>query len=88
MSYDVVRGDLPTLRATHGRYDLAITACPGFQIAGPSLPDPGAPPVGGGWFYLVRGRSCGGAGTYDDASGWGQAAPRDAGIDATPSSCP
>jgi hypothetical protein len=88
MTYDVVRGDLATLRSTHGRYDLATTACPGLQVAGTSLLDAGVPPVGGGWFYLARGRSCGGAGTYDDASGWGQAAPRDAGIDAAPASCP
>jgi hypothetical protein len=87
-TYDVVRGDLPTLRSTHGRYDLAITGCPGFQVAATSLQDAGVPPVGGGWFYLSRGRSCGGAGTYDDASGWGQSAPRDAGIDSAPSSCP
>jgi len=88
MSYDVVRGDLPTLRATRGRYDSATTGCPGFAVTGTSLEDAGAPAVGGGWFYLARGRSCGGAGTYDDASGWGQAAPRDAGIDAAPAACP
>ena len=84
----MVRGVLSTLRSTHGRFDLAIAACPGSQVAGTSLQDTGAPGIGGGWFYLARGRSCGGAGTYDDVSGWGQAAPRDAGIDAAPSSCP
>lgn len=87
-TYDVVRGSLPILRSTHGRYDLATTDCTGFAVNGTSLTDAAAPGVGGAWFYLARGRSCGGAGTYDDGSGWGQAAPRDPGIDAAPSSCP
>jgi len=87
-AYDVVRGVLPTLRSTHGRYDFATTDCTGPAVSGTSVIDSAAPLAGGAWFYLARGRSCGGAGTYDDASGWGQAAPRDAGIDAAPASCP
>ncbi|HYV19867.1 MAG TPA: hypothetical protein VFC25_12655 [Verrucomicrobiae bacterium] len=87
-AYDVVRGVLPTLRSTHGRYDFATTDCTGLAVSGTSVTDPALPLLGGAWFYLARGRSCGGAGTYDDATGWGQAAPRDAGIDAAPASCP
>ncbi|HET8948839.1 MAG TPA: hypothetical protein VFQ07_17810 [Candidatus Polarisedimenticolia bacterium] len=87
-TYDVVRGDLASLRATHGRYDLATTGCPGFAVSGTSLTDPSVPGAGGAWFYLARGRSCGGTGTYDDASGWGQAAPRDPGIESAPAACP
>jgi hypothetical protein len=88
MRYDVVRGDLGILRSTHGRYDLATTGCPGFAVEGTSLLDVTAPPSGGGVFYLARGRSCGGAGTWDDGGGFGQAASRDPGIAAAPSACP
>jgi len=86
--YDVVRGDLAALRSTHGRYDLAVTGCLAWRTAETSAGDAALPPTGGAFFYLARGRSCGGAGTYDDGGGFGQAAPRDASIAAAPSSCP
>jgi hypothetical protein len=87
-TYDVVRGALPILRSTHGRYDLATTDCVGLAVSGTSVTDPAAPGTGGAWFYLARGRSCGGTGTYDDATGWGQIAPRDPGIESAAASCP
>jgi len=86
--YDVVRGDLGTLRSTHGRYDLAVTGCLAFRTQETVVSDPATPPAGQAFFYLARGRSCGGAGTWDDGTGFGQVAPRDPSIAAAPSTCP
>ena len=88
MTYDVVRGSLTTLRTTHGDYRSSVTDCLASRQSAVSLPETSTPPVGLGFFYLVRGASCGGAGTYDESEGTGQATPRDAGIAQSPNACP
>jgi hypothetical protein len=88
MAYDLIRGSLTMLRATHGDYGLSVTDCLAAGQSGQTFADVAAPPAGSGFFYLVRGRSCGGAGTYDESEGWGQAAPRDAGVDQSAAPCP
>jgi hypothetical protein len=86
-SYDVLLGDLQALGTTGGRFDSATLACLGNDLttleAGTGPPDP---PVGGGWFYLVRGNSAAGA-TWD-SGGRGQIGRRDPEIAASPLACP
>ncbi len=83
--YDVVRGDLATLRELGGNFTLATEGCvaddhlEGTTLAYVEIPEPGA----GHWF-LVR---AGAAGTYDTATD-AQVAPRDDGINASPAACP
>jgi hypothetical protein len=86
-AYDLVRGDLGVLRASGGDFSAATTACLADDWAGTSRDEAAGPPAGSGWFYLARGLSCGGNGTYD-SSGSGQAAPRDADIDQAAGACP
>lgn len=76
--YDVVVGDLATLRATAGDFAAATTACLDDNRTTRILSD-GALATGQGLWYLVRGQNCGGSGTYDS---WGlsQIASRDPGI--------
>jgi hypothetical protein len=87
MAYDLVRGDLTALRASGGDFTLATEACLADARPDTAWDEPASPPPGAAWFYLARGLSCGGDGTYD-TGGVGQAAPRDAGINQAPGSCP
>jgi hypothetical protein len=87
--YDVIRGSLPLLRSSGGNFGQAVQAC--VQNDGPlntvdvSTP---IPPVGSGFFYLVRPVGWNGTpGSYDGENP-GQAAPRDASIRSSPSACP
>ena len=76
--YDIVVGDLATLRATGGDFSIATTGCLDDNRTTTTLSD-GALATGQGLWYLVRGQNCGGNGTYDS---WGafQVASRDIGI--------
>ncbi|HKY33512.1 MAG TPA: right-handed parallel beta-helix repeat-containing protein [Candidatus Polarisedimenticolia bacterium] len=85
--YQAVRGDLAVLLASVADFTLATTACLGPELVVTSLSDPLVPPVGGAFWYLVRGANCGGSGTYDSGSA-SQQGSRDAGIAASPQSCP
>jgi hypothetical protein len=85
-SYDVVVGDLGTLIATAGDFTPAIGTCLALDFSANSLDLPGSPAVGAGLFYLVRGRNCGGWGSYDSGDP-SQVGSCDAEIDASPSSC-
>jgi hypothetical protein len=87
-AYDLVRGSLQTLRSSHGDYGASVTDCLAARQAGLTFTDATQPQSGSGFFYLVRGASCGGAGTYDESDGTGQVQPRDAGIDQSPAACP
>jgi len=75
--YDVVRGSLATLAASHGDFSLATSACLADNVNLTSLTDGGVPAAGSGVWYLVRGENCGGAGTYDSGAA-SQAGSRDA----------
>jgi hypothetical protein len=85
-AYDVVRGDLGTLAAT-GDLGAAIDRCASEDRVDPRLWTPETPPVGRGWFYLVRGVNfaCR-RGTYDSGSA-SQPFPRDAAIAGSASAC-
>jgi len=81
--YDVVRGNLGTLRATGGDYRVATEECVADAVAADSVPFQISPPPGVGYWFLVRTEG----GSYD---AWDStpAAPRDAEIDVAPASCP
>lgn len=84
--YDAVRGDLGTLRTTHS-FQSATQQCLGNNRVDLSLTYAGTPAVGAGWWFLVRGVNCGGAGTYDEGTS-SQSGSRDAGITASGVACP
>ena len=86
-SYDVVTGDLNLLLFARS-YTPSILSCSADNTAATSLPEKTVPAAGAAYYYLVRGVSCGGSGTYDEPPDYGQAGPRDAAIDAATSSCP
>ncbi|MCU0230892.1 MAG: cohesin domain-containing protein [Acidobacteria bacterium] len=85
--YDTVRGSLATLRATGG-FAGATLACLADDAPATTLDDAPLPTAADGFWYAVRGVNCGGAGSYDDSAGTGQAGPRDPGISASPHACP
>ena len=88
VSYDVVRGDLGQLRSTAGDFVSATEECLSDNHPSTTLPytlDPQQ--AGKGFWFLIRGVGATGVGTYDTGDP-GQAAPRDAGINASPNGCP
>lgn len=85
-AYDVVSGSLATLRNTGGDYSVATTACIADDEPATSVPFPGTPAVGEGFWFLLRGDNCGG-GTYE-SGGPGQVGLRDAEIAASGNACP
>jgi hypothetical protein len=87
LSYDVVRGNLTTLRSASGDYALATAACVVDDTGLTTVDDPKATPPSGLW-YLVRGNGCGGAGGYDETGTPSQSGSRTAGIAASGHACP
>jgi N-acetylneuraminic acid mutarotase len=87
VAYDVVRGGLNLLRSSGGNFTTATQACLANDQAATSVFDPSAPPVADGFWYLLRGLSCGGAGTYNETVG-SQIGSRDSEISASANSCP
>jgi N-acetylneuraminic acid mutarotase len=85
--YDLVRGDLATLIASGGDFASVTQACLADDLGDTSLTAAEAPATAGGFWYLVRAVNCGGRGSYD-SGGPAQVRPRDAGINASASSCP
>ena len=86
--YDVVRGDLNTLRASRGNFTSATSACAGNDVGGLEWEDPTRPGPGAALFYLVRAVSCTDVpGTYDTGSAR-QKGLRDAEIAASGDGCP
>ena len=83
--FDVVRGNLVTLRTTVGNFAAATTTCLANDTMSSSLMDANDPPDSGGFWYLVRGGN--GAGTYDSGSP-SQIGSRDAEILASGLACP
>ncbi len=85
--YDIVRGGLAALTTSAGDFAGATDACLADDLATTSVVDGDPTVAGDGAWYLVRGTTCSGAGSYDDG-GAGLAAPRDASIAASASACP
>lgn len=86
-SYDIVRGDLQALQTAGGNFTPATQQCIANNQTGTSLSysaNPGPDQVS--WF-LARGVSCGGNGSYA-SSGAGQHHNPDAEINASPNACP
>ena len=86
-AYDLVRGSLTLLNSSGGNFTTSLQACLANDQAGVGFVDGALPQVGSGFWYLVRGVSCGGAGTYDSVGG-NQVGSRDAEVAASPGSCP
>jgi hypothetical protein len=84
--YDLVRGDVVTLRSSGGSFAAATEACVATHATGALAINEPLPPGGVHW-YLARSANCSGHSTYNELSG-DQAAPRDAGIAASGSGCP
>jgi len=85
--YDLVAGYLSLLRGSGGDFSQATIGCVLNDTPETSWTFFGAPPVGNGYWFLVRDVFCGGNGTFDSL-GAGQVAPRDPGIDASGRGCP
>ncbi len=84
--YDVVHGDLAALRAGGGDFAAAVLGCVADNVVGSGAADAEVPPPGAGFWYLVRGASCSGAGTYDTLAA-SQVVPRDEGIAGSGADC-
>jgi hypothetical protein len=84
--YDVVAGDLNALRASGGNFQSATLGPVECRTAGGTVTDSADPSVGNGYWFLVRGRNCGGVGTYDSGDP-GQVGLRDAEIAASGHDC-
>lgn len=88
-AYDVVRGDAVLLRASGGDYSTSGVVCIGHRLLATSLLNEAThlvPPIGGGFWYLVRGINCFANGTYENAID--PPGHRDAGIAASGGDCP
>ena len=85
VTYDLVSGDLQTLVATGGDYELAIETCLADGHSGSSVKFKAEPETGRGMWFLLRGAHCS-SGSFD-SGGSGQAVPRDVSIAAAPGSC-
>jgi uncharacterized membrane protein len=85
--YDLARGSLSILRSTIGDFSAATTDCLENDLTGTSRDDVGTPDADDGFWYLVRAANCGGSATFDSGAA-SQVGSRDAGIHASPSTCP
>ena len=86
-TYDVIRGGLSALTSSHGSFQSATQACAANDTAATSMTISGTPALRDGFWFLVRGNNCGGAGTYNSGAA-SQVGSRDAGIAASGNSCP
>ena len=84
--HDVARGEIGTLRASGGDFARSMSRCLANDTKGTTTSDGEPPGSGNGFWYLQRGRNCGGAGTYD--SGAVPAEGRDREIESSGSACP
>jgi hypothetical protein len=75
--YDLVRGSVGELRAGGGDFGTAAETCLANDTTATSQPDASRPKIGDAFFYLVRGASCAGSGTFDESQ-TGQQGSRDA----------
>jgi hypothetical protein len=86
--YDIVRGNLNVLRSSGGDFTTAMRQCVVSRHTGTSFLYTGPhPPLGEGFWILVRGGNCRGHGTYESGSAH-QSGLRDAEIAASGFACP
>jgi hypothetical protein len=85
-AYDIVRGDLATLKSQSGNFSQSADQCLGSRLTTNYAVDSYLPAPGQGFWYLVRSANCGGAGTYDDGDAH-QVTSRDPGLNASPYRC-
>jgi hypothetical protein len=86
-AYDVVAGLMSTLRSAGGDFSQSVAICLSNDRVETTLTFLGRPLAGEAAWFLVRDVHCTGNGTYD-SFGAGQAAPRDASIEASGRACP
>ena len=86
-SYDVTQGDLNGLRGTAGDFTQSVIGCLADDLNDTTIPFPDSPTPGEGFWVLVRGNNCAGAGTYETA-GSGQVGLRDPELANTQGACP
>jgi len=86
VAYDVVRGSVDVLH-TSGDFSAATEICLADDLGVETFAYTDVPAAGQSWWYLVRGIGACGIGTYDSVDP-SQAAPRDAGIQASAAPCP
>ncbi len=63
-AYDVVRGSLSQLADSSGDFTSSLLGCLADDLEDTSLGEPADPPLGDGYWYLVRGSTCG-SGSYE-----------------------
>ncbi|HYV84851.1 MAG TPA: PQQ-dependent sugar dehydrogenase [Patescibacteria group bacterium] len=85
-SYDLVQGHLPA-GGGDPFTDATTDSCLATRETMTSLSFAGSPGVDEGWWFVIRSRNCGGAGSYDSGDPQ-QEGSRDSGINASSSSCP
>jgi hypothetical protein len=85
-AYDLVYGDVRSLRESGAGFETATLACLVSSGFATTFSHAATPPVGEAFWYLVRGAGCGGTGTYD-SGGEGQVGSRDVGIAASGADC-
>jgi N-acetylneuraminic acid mutarotase len=86
-SYDTVEGGVLSLRDSGGSFTSSVLACLANGSPGTSVVASSVPGAGDGLWFLVRGGSCVGPGTYDEGSA-SQQGSRDAEIAASANACP
>jgi len=87
ITYDIVKGDLGQLRASGGNFSVAQLECLEDDGGDTEATDPGSPPAGQGYVYVVRAADCANrAGTFD-TSGTGQVGTRDPELQGFGSAC-
>lgn len=87
LTYDLLRGTSLLLVQSGGDYSVATGSCIVNNFDGTSWLDKDTPATGDGFWFLVRAMNCVGNSSYDAGEN-GLAAPRDAGIAASPNACP
>jgi subtilisin-like proprotein convertase family protein len=85
--YDLLRGDISSLRASGGDFSQATVSCIGDDAGGTQLAHSENPPQDSGYWYLVRADGGGEVRTYDSFS-FTQSGLRDEEIEGASGSCP
>jgi hypothetical protein len=86
-SYDVVRGDLSTLRTSGGDFSVAADQCLANDTTATQLSLTDDPAPGQGDWFLVRGGAGHAAFTWNSPSPGGQVGNRDPELAAAPAGC-